>query len=68
MNPMLLVDSYKIHHTKMYLIVTHGIFSKGFEELSKYFDGIYCTNSYRQINNSLNFGATKDFVRQLNVF
>lgn len=31
---------------KIYLIVTHGIFSKGFEELIKYFDGIYCTNSY----------------------
>lgn len=53
---------------KTYLIVTHGIFSKSFEELSKYFDGIYCTNSYRQINNSLNFGASKDFVKQLNVF
>lgn len=35
---------------KIYLIVTHGIFSKGFEELSKYFDGIYCTNSYKEHN------------------
>lgn len=34
---------------KIYLIVTHGIFSKGFKELNKYFDGIYCTNSYRDI-------------------
>ncbi len=32
---------------KIYLIVTHGIFSKGFAELDKYFDGIYCTNSYQ---------------------
>ena len=34
---------------KIYLIVTHGIFSAGFNELSKYFDGIYCTNSYSDI-------------------
>lgn len=32
---------------KIYLVVTHGIFSKGFTELNKYFDGIYCTNSYK---------------------
>lgn len=31
---------------KIYLVVTHGIFSKGFAELQKYFDGIFCTNSY----------------------
>lgn len=34
------------HNSKIYLIVTHGIFSKGFAELTEYFDGIYCTNSY----------------------
>lgn len=34
---------------KIYLIVTHGIFSKGFDELSKYFDSIYTTNSYGQL-------------------
>lgn len=36
-------------YNKSYLIVTHGIFSKGFEELNNYFDGIYCTNSYSDI-------------------
>ena len=35
---------------KIYLIVTHGIFSKGFEELLKYFDGIYCTDSYSDLS------------------
>lgn len=35
------------HKGKIYLIVTHGIFSKGFDELNKYFDGIYTTNSYK---------------------
>lgn len=54
---------------KIYLIITHGIFSKGFEELSKYFDSIYCTNSYGTI-------AAEDakelkqasIVKQLNIF
>ena len=32
---------------KIFLIVTHGIFSKGFEELNIHFDKIYTTNSYR---------------------
>ena len=32
---------------KIYLIVTHGIFSKLFKELSQYFDGIYTTDSIR---------------------
>lgn len=30
----------------LYLYVTHGIFSKGFEELAKYFKGIYTTDSW----------------------
>lgn len=31
------------------LVVTHGIFSKGFEELGKYIDNIYTTTSFRDI-------------------
>lgn len=58
------------YKSKLYLIVTHGIFSKGFQELSKYFDGIYCTNSYKDIDLSQ---ATlvknnKTLLKQLNVF
>lgn len=34
---------------KLYLIVTHGIFSKGLSELNKYFDMILCTNSYSDL-------------------
>lgn len=45
---------------KMRLIITHGIFSKGFTELLKYFDEIYCTNSISDIPHL--------FVKQLNVF
>lgn len=59
---------------KIYLIITHGIFSKGFEELSKYFDSIYCTNSYESIPETQaflkenKFICTNKLVKQLNVF
>jgi len=33
--------------SKIYLYVTHGIFSKGLKELSELYDGIYTTNSIR---------------------
>lgn len=38
---------------EMYLIISHGIFSNGYEELSKWFKKIYCTNSVSDINNLL---------------
>lgn len=34
---------------KLYLAVSHGIFSKGFNNLSEYFDKIYSTDSFRSI-------------------
>lgn len=46
--------------TEVYLIVTHGIFSAGFETLNQYFDKIYTTNSVKEIENEL--------VEQINVF
>ncbi len=61
---------------KIYLIVTHGIFSKGFSELSQYFDGIFCTNSYSDLD-AISFENTsqgnhkvkvEDLVKQLNIF
>jgi ribose-phosphate pyrophosphokinase len=45
---------------KIYLIVTHGIFSAGFEELNKFFHRIYSTNSISDIDNPQ--------LKQLNVF
>lgn len=45
---------------KLYLVVTHGIFSKGFVELGKYFNGVFCTNSYQDIQHPL--------VKQINIF
>lgn len=54
---------------KIYLIVTHGIFSKGFMELSEYFTAIYCTTSYRRINtNYLPDSSPQKIVKQLEVF
>lgn len=44
----------------LYLFVTHGIFSKGFNELSKYFKTIYTTNSFQDIDHPL--------VKQYNLF
>jgi ribose-phosphate pyrophosphokinase len=37
---------------ELYLFVTHGIFSKGFEELFKHFTKIYTTNSIKDIEQS----------------
>lgn len=57
--------NYKSIYGKKYLIITHGIFSKGFKELSEYFDGVYCTNSYRDITH----GECPELkYKQLNIF
>ncbi len=45
---------------KIYLIVTHGIFSGGLDELKKYFEKIWTTNSVKDI--------TDDFIDQMDVF
>lgn len=55
-----------VKQPKIYLIVTHGIFSKGFKELNQYFDDIYCTNSYKDIAND-EYGEISN-VKQLNIF
>lgn len=36
--------------SSVYLYVTHGFFNKGFEELKKYINHVYCTNSVKDIN------------------
>ncbi len=36
---------------KLYLAISHGIFSKGFDELSQHFTKIYTTNSFKNIDN-----------------
>ena len=54
------IRSKEIFNDNIYLVVTHGIFSAGFEELEKWFTGIYTTNSVKDIDNEL--------VTQINVF
>lgn len=53
---------------RIFLVVSHGIFSKGFEELSKYFDGIYCTNSYKNTEFGPPLEKNGFCVKQLNVY
>lgn len=48
------------NYNKSYLIVTHGIFSSGFDSIKPHFEKIYCTNSYKEIHET--------FVKQLNVY
>ncbi len=60
--------NYKSKYGKKYLIVTHGIFSKGLDELSKHFDQIYTTDSYKDVKNYTFNGVTTDLVKQLNLF
>lgn len=39
--------------TNVYLYVTHGLFHFGFDELRPHIDHVYCTNSYRDIENEM---------------
>ena len=50
---------------RYYLIVTHGIFSAGFSQLSKIFDNIYCTDSIKVIPSivELNTGSTPELIQ-----
>lgn len=52
---------------KIHLIVTHGIFSAGYEELNKWFDGIYCTNSIKDIGDFSGNDRIKTNIKQLKV-
>lgn len=62
------------HYGKNYLIVTHGIFSGGFDLLAEHFDGIYCTNSVKDITDGTivnTFSKHKtiySLLKQLNIF
>jgi ribose-phosphate pyrophosphokinase len=55
---------------KIYLVVTHGIFSSGYAQLGEYFEQIYCTNSIKDIGETeyhcLENIPTK--VKQTNIF
>ena len=56
---------------KIYLVVTHGIFSNGFYELSQYFEKIYTTNSvqnFTDIEFDSDYTVSKEFINVFNVF
>lgn len=56
---------------RIYLVITHGIFSAGFLELNANFDGIFCTNSVVDMHDN-QFSLANDNklhkLQQLNVF
>jgi ribose-phosphate pyrophosphokinase len=68
------IKSEKRFIGEIYLVVTHGIFSYGFEGLADYISGIYTTNSVKDIQDGTivnTFSKHKtihNFVKQLNVF
>jgi ribose-phosphate pyrophosphokinase len=58
------------NYGKIYLIVTHGIFSAGLKPLNEHFDGIYTTNSYSSIEDPQFLERNKgeiSKIRQLNI-
>ena len=54
----------------VYLIVTHGIFSAGFDQLVQQIDGIFTTNSVKDIEPGIDCPliGNDSYVKQLNVF
>lgn len=62
----------QVPFAKLYLVVTHGIFSAGFSELGDYFSGIYTTNSVKdfvETNEDTDVDRmTMKKVKQLSVF
>ena len=55
---------------KVYLIVTHGIFSADFDQLIQQIDGIFTTNSVKDIEPGVDCPliGNDSYVKQLNVF
>jgi ribose-phosphate pyrophosphokinase len=58
------------HIGKIYLVVTHGIFSNGYEELRSHLDGVFCTNSVKDVDTTWFDGYNNHptGVRQYDVF
>jgi ribose-phosphate pyrophosphokinase len=54
---------------KIFLVVTHGIFSQSFLELSRHFDKVFSSNSYSDIkcDEHSDYTVSADFLEQLNV-
>lgn len=66
----ILVDTEESFQGKIYLVVTHGIFSAGYSQLGEYFETIYTTNSVKDVGET-EYHALENIptkVKQLNVF
>jgi ribose-phosphate pyrophosphokinase len=57
-------------NAKVYLVVTHGIFSNSFYELSKHIDKIYSTNSYSDIDveSHSDYTVSNGYLYQQDIF
>ena len=56
---------------KIYLVVTHGVFSAGYDELNNQFSGIFTTNSIKDINymeEDIDGNVYPTGITQLNVY
>jgi len=55
---------------QLYLVVTFGIFSQGFLNLSKYFKRIYTTNGFREVkaHEYSEYTVPEDFVKQYKLY
>ena len=56
---------------KVYLVVTHGIFSNGFLELSRELERVYSSNSYsdrKDVEHDSDYTVAKEFLTQFNIF
>jgi phosphoribosylpyrophosphate synthetase len=40
----------KVADAKIYLVVTHGLFTSGFDQLNIYFEKVFTTNSYADVS------------------
>lgn len=67
-----MLNSDPAPHGKIYLVVTHGIFSKGLKEVTGYFDKIYTTNSYQDLDSMSDFCLKNErylyLIHQFNIF
>ena len=59
----------KFPDNKVFLCVTHGIFSNSFLELSSYFENVYSTNSFSDIecDSHSDYTVNSKFLWQLEV-
>ncbi len=58
----------KYNPRSMNLMVTHGIFSKGLDELKRYYHNIYTTNSFKEMINIKDVTIKTDMKFNFNVF